>query len=56
MHPRIQSYLHLLDPVPHPQTLHFREAVRVLRSPILGSVLIGFFVIAYFWPAGFDAQ
>jgi len=39
-----------------PQTLPLRQAARILASPYLGGVIIAFFAVTRFWPAGFDAQ
>jgi hypothetical protein len=39
-----------------PRLLPLRQALTVLRSPVLGGVIVAFFVITRFWQAGFDAS
>lgn len=47
---------YIIEAAAHPALLPLHQAARVLKSPALAGVTLAFFIIARFWPAGFDAR
>lgn len=55
-HPQPAVSTPSLEAAAPPVMIALGRAVRVFRSPALAGVTLAFFIVARFWPAGFDAQ